>query len=109
MERLEFDLLFRWFVGLSADAPAWDHSTFSKNRDRLLDGAVAVKSEVGAVSRRPRTHAATLCKNILPFGRRKRAVQTLAAHQMLTLVCEPLTSGRVERREGAGQREREQD
>jgi transposase len=38
MERLEFDLLFRWFVGLSADEPAWDHSTFSKNRDRLLDG-----------------------------------------------------------------------
>src|SRR5512132_3445274 len=37
MERLEFDLLFRWFVGLSADEPAWDHSTFSKNRDRLLD------------------------------------------------------------------------
>jgi transposase len=43
MERLEFDLLFRWFGGLSADAPAWDHSTFSKNRDRLLDGEVAAK------------------------------------------------------------------
>jgi len=33
MERLEFDLLFRWFVGLGVDEPAWDHSTFSKNRD----------------------------------------------------------------------------
>ena len=33
MERLEFNLLFRWFVGLSADEPAWDHSTFSKNRE----------------------------------------------------------------------------
>ena len=43
MERLEFDLLFRWFVGLSADAPAWDHSTFSKNRDRLLEGEVAAR------------------------------------------------------------------
>jgi len=43
MERLEFDLLFRWFVGLSADEPAWDHSTFSKNRDRLLEGEVAAK------------------------------------------------------------------
>jgi transposase len=41
MERLEFDLLFRWFVGLGVDDPAWDHSTFSKNRDRLLEGAVA--------------------------------------------------------------------
>jgi transposase len=43
MERLEFDLLFRWFVGLGIDDPAWDHSTFSKNRDRLLDGAIAAK------------------------------------------------------------------
>ena len=41
MERLEFDLLFRWFVGLGINDPAWDHSTFSKNRDRLLEGAVA--------------------------------------------------------------------
>ena len=43
MERMEFDLLFRWFVGLAADAPVWDHSTFSKNRDRLLEGAVAAR------------------------------------------------------------------
>ncbi|HEX9966530.1 MAG TPA: IS5 family transposase [Solirubrobacterales bacterium] len=41
MERLEFDLLFRWFVGLSIDDPVWDHSVFSKNRDRLLAGDVA--------------------------------------------------------------------
>jgi transposase len=41
MERIEFDLLFRWFVGLGMDDPVWDHSTFSKNRDRLLEGAVA--------------------------------------------------------------------
>lgn len=43
MERMEFDLLFRWFVGLGADEPVWDHSTFSKNRDRLLEGAVAAR------------------------------------------------------------------
>ena len=43
IERLEYDLLFRWFVGLGVDDPAWDHSTFSKNRDRLLDGDIAVK------------------------------------------------------------------
>lgn len=36
MERLDFDLLFRWFVGLGVDDPVWDHSVFSKNRDRLL-------------------------------------------------------------------------
>jgi transposase len=43
MERLEFDLLFRWFVGLGVDDSAWDHSTFSKNRDRLLEGDIAAK------------------------------------------------------------------
>ncbi len=36
MERLEFDLLFRWFVGLGIDDRVWDHSVFSKNRERLL-------------------------------------------------------------------------
>ncbi len=53
MERLEFDLLFRWFVGLGVDEPAWDHSTFSKNRDRLLDGEVAAKF-LAAVLARPK-------------------------------------------------------
>ena len=41
MEQLDFNLLFRWFVGLGVDDPVWDASTFSKNRDRLLDGSVA--------------------------------------------------------------------
>jgi len=41
MEQLDYNLLFRWFVGLNADEPVWDASTFSQNRDRLLDGEVA--------------------------------------------------------------------
>jgi transposase len=41
MERLDHDLLFRWFVGMGIDDPAWDQTTFSKNRDRLLAGDVA--------------------------------------------------------------------
>ena len=41
MERLEFDLLFRWFVGLGMDDPIWDATVFTKNRDRLLEGEVA--------------------------------------------------------------------
>jgi transposase len=43
MERMEFDLLFRWFVGLGVDDPVWDHSSFTKNRDRLLEGEIAAK------------------------------------------------------------------
>lgn len=36
VERIDYDLMFRWFVGLGMDDKVWDHSTFSKNRDRLL-------------------------------------------------------------------------
>ncbi len=43
MERIEFDLLFRWFVGLGVDDPAWDHSSFSTNRERLLQGEITAK------------------------------------------------------------------
>jgi transposase len=43
MERLEFDLLFRWFVGVGVDDAGWDHSVFSKNRERLLEGDIAAK------------------------------------------------------------------
>jgi transposase len=53
MERLEHDLLFRWFVGLGVDDQVWDHSTFSTNRDRLLDGDIAAKF-LAAVLAQPR-------------------------------------------------------
>ena len=53
MDRLEFDLLFRWFVGIGVDDVAWDPSTFSKNRDRLLEGDIAAKL-LGAVLAQPR-------------------------------------------------------
>jgi transposase len=43
VDRLEFDLLFRWFVGVGVDDAVWDHWTFSKNRDRLLEGDIAAK------------------------------------------------------------------
>jgi transposase len=41
MEQLDYNLLFRWFVGLSMDDPVWDATVFCKNRDRLLDGDIA--------------------------------------------------------------------
>lgn len=41
MEQLEYNLLFLWFVGLSANEPVWHPTVFSKNRDRLLNGAVS--------------------------------------------------------------------
>jgi transposase len=41
MEQLAYNLLFRWFVGLGMDDPVWNPTTFTKNRDRLLNGEVA--------------------------------------------------------------------
>lgn len=40
MEQIRYNMLFRWFVGLAIDDTVWDHSVFSKNRDRLLEHAV---------------------------------------------------------------------
>ena len=42
-EQLDYNLLFRWFVGLSVDEAIWDHSSFTKNRDRLIEAKVARK------------------------------------------------------------------
>ena len=53
MEQLDYNLLFRWFVGLGVDDAVWDHSTFSKNRDRLLEADVAAKF-LEAVLRHPK-------------------------------------------------------
>ncbi len=47
-EQLGYNLLFRWFVGLGMEDPAWDHSTYTQNRDRLIDHQ-AVKSLFGRV------------------------------------------------------------
>jgi transposase len=55
MEQLDYNLLFRWFVGLEIDDPVWDVTVFTKNRERLLKGDVsqlflkAVVEEAGAM------------------------------------------------------------
>ena len=41
MEQLAYNMLFRWFVGLAMDAPVWDVTVFTKNRERLLEGDIA--------------------------------------------------------------------
>ena len=53
MEQLDYNLLFRWFVGLSMDEPVWDATVYSKNRDRLVAGDVAARF-LQAVLRRAR-------------------------------------------------------
>jgi transposase len=41
LEQLQYNLLFRWFVGLSRNDQVWDVTVFTKNRERLLDGEIA--------------------------------------------------------------------
>jgi transposase len=40
-----YNMLFRWFIGLAIDAPVWDVTVFTKNRDRLLEGDAAERSK----------------------------------------------------------------
>jgi transposase len=56
VERIDFDLLFRWFVGLGMDDPVWDATTFTKNRDRLLAGEIATRF-LAAVLAQPKVKA----------------------------------------------------
>ena len=62
MERIDYDLLFRWFVGLGIDDSVWNHSVFSKNRDRLMGYGVdellfeAIKSQAYANKLLSRDH-----------------------------------------------------
>jgi transposase len=49
MEQLDFNLLFRWFVGLGVDDPVWDATVFCKNRDRLLEAEVSAKLLKGVI------------------------------------------------------------
>jgi len=59
VEQLDYNLLFRWFVGLSVDESVWDHSSFTKNRNRLIEAGVARKllRRVGARARREGLHS----------------------------------------------------
>jgi transposase len=93
MERLEFDLLFRWFVGLGVDEPVWDHSSFSKNRDRLLDGDIAAKF-LAAVLAQPRVKRLLSSEHFSVdgtlIGRRSGATTEVAPGSQPTGVAEEL-------------------
>jgi hypothetical protein len=55
MEQLNYNLLFRWFVGMEMDEPVWNHAVFSKNRERLLNQEVA-RSFFGRVLKQAQEH-----------------------------------------------------
>ena len=53
MEQLDYNLLLRWFVGLSLDAAVWDVSVFTKNRERLIEGDIARKFMAAVLNQEP--------------------------------------------------------
>jgi transposase len=53
MEQLDYNLLFRWFVGLSLDAVVWDVTVFTKNRDRLIAGDIAAQFMAAVLNQKP--------------------------------------------------------
>jgi transposase len=79
MERLEFDLLFRWFVGLGIDDRVWDASTFSKNRDRLLEADAAADFLLG----RRAAPAGSAADEPRPFLGRRHADRRLGLDEEL--------------------------
>lgn len=51
IEQLQYNMLFRWFVGMSGTEPIWNPTTYSKNRDRFLEGEVAVATSARCSTR----------------------------------------------------------
>jgi transposase len=53
MEQLDYNLLFRWFVGLSLDEAVWDETVFTKNRERLIEGDIARRLMAAVLNQEP--------------------------------------------------------
>ena len=98
MEQMNYNLLFRWFVGLNPDGPVWNHAVFSKNRDRFLDGnlskrffreVIALARNYNMLSEEHFTIDGTLIKSLAslksfqPKINQKRKIMILAAIRQL--------------------------
>ena len=89
MEEMDYNLLFRWFVGLNADDEVWDATVFTKNRDRLLEADVA-QEFLARVVEQARAKGPDLATNISPstarcwkLGRARRAFSPRTRKQRL--------------------------
>lgn len=93
VERLEFDILFRWFVGLSIDDPVFDASTFSKNRDRLLTHAIA-QGFLSSLLAMPEVKALLSAEHFSVDGTLLKAWASMKSFQPKDGSGGPLTPGR---------------
>jgi transposase len=102
MEQLDYNLLFRWFVGLGVDDAVWDHSTFSKNRDRLLEADVAAKF-LEAVLRHPKVKRFLSDEHFSVDGTLVEAWASLKSFRAKDGSDEPPAAGRNGERDFHGQ------
>ena len=82
VERIDYDLLFRWFVGLGIEDPVWDATTFTKNRDRLLEGEVAEQFLAAVLAATPKGQSgccrAIISRSTAPCWKPGRASKAFA-------------------------------
>src|ERR1700724_2776249 len=88
MEQLDYNFLFRWFVGLSLDDLVWDATVFTKNRERLLEGAVA-EGFFAAVVGQARAHGLLSDEHFTVDGTLIEAWDTRASNAKITLARTP--------------------
>jgi transposase len=94
-EQLDYNLLFRWFVGLPIDAPIWDHSSSTRNRDRLIE-ANAVRKLLPGVMRKARE--AQLLSLVYPVSRKTISPCLRAGY----LIAAPALAQRIARAKNDG-------
>lgn len=80
MEELNYNLLFRWFVGMNMDEPVWDATVFSKNRQRLLEGDVA-QAFLGKVVEQARKQALLSSEHFTVDGTLLEAWASMKSYQ----------------------------
>jgi transposase len=103
MEQLDYNLLFRWFVGLGIDDPVWHPTAFTTNRDRLLEGDVAAKF-LAAVLNHPQVEALLSREHFTVDGTLVEAWASLKSFRPKDHRDEPPAGGRNETRDFHGER-----
>ena len=105
VERIEYDLLFRWFVGLGIDDAVWDATSFTKNRDRLLAGEVAQRF-LAAVLAQPKVKRLLSSDHFSVDGTLLEAWASLKSFRPKDGSGDPPGSGRNGERDFHGERRR---
>jgi transposase len=105
VERIDHDLLFRWFVGLGIEDPVWDATTFTKNRDRLLEGDVAAQF-LAAVLSQDKVKALLSSEHFSVDGTLLEAWASLKSFRPKDGSGEPADPGRNGERDFHGERRR---